>query len=128
MEQPRRCCSAKSTSTSIDTDGVDFTRRSLWAYSWGNYNLSQAVARPALSDDWLFYGDYNRCLDTPGLGYPLRMCPPAWYSFHPGGMNVAMCDGSVDFVSFDIENRLFAYMASIAGAETQSDPLPTTVP
>jgi prepilin-type N-terminal cleavage/methylation domain-containing protein/prepilin-type processing-associated H-X9-DG protein len=118
----------ESTNITVDYDGPDYTRRTLWAYSWGNYNLSQAMARPGLSDDWLFYGDYKKCVESPGLGYPLRMCPPAWYSFHPGGMNVAMCDGSATFVSFDIENRLFAYMSTIAGGETEGDPLQTTVP
>lgn len=113
----------ESTNISTDTGGVDKTRRSLWAYSWGNYNLGQALARPGLSDDWLFYGDYDRCSNTPGLGYPLRMCPPAWYAFHPGGMNVALCDGSGGFVNFDIEARIFAYMATLAGGETESDPL-----
>jgi prepilin-type N-terminal cleavage/methylation domain-containing protein/prepilin-type processing-associated H-X9-DG protein len=118
----------ESTNTSLDTGGVDFTRRSLWAYSWGNYNLGQATARPGSSDDWMFYGDYDRCFNTPGLGYPLRMCTVAWYSFHPNGMNIAMCDGSSSFMSFDIENRLFAYMSSIAAGETESDPIQTTVP
>jgi prepilin-type processing-associated H-X9-DG protein len=114
----------ESTNISLDTGGTDFTRRTLWAYSWGNYNLSQALARPGLSDDWLFYGDYERCSNTPGLGYPLRMCPSAWYSFHPSGMNVAMCDGSGGFVNWDIEARVFAYMATVAGGEAESDPLP----
>jgi hypothetical protein len=39
-------------------------------------------------------------------------------------MNIQMCDGSGSFMSFDIDMRLFAYMASIAGDEAESDPLP----
>jgi prepilin-type processing-associated H-X9-DG protein len=40
---------------------------------------------------------------------------------HPGGMNTVMCDGSSDFVSFDINMLLFASMGSIAGGDSETD-------
>jgi len=117
----------ESTNATEDIDGMrDVTRRTLWAYSWGPYNLSQAHAHPTLSYDWQFYGDYDRCRvapNNPDKGSQ-RTCNAAWFSNHVNGMNVQMCDGSGGWVGFDIDLRLFAYMASIAGGEVESDPLP----
>jgi prepilin-type processing-associated H-X9-DG protein len=101
------------------------TRRTLWAYSWGPYILSQAMASPTMSYDWLFWGDWLRCSaapTNPDQGSN-RTCNAAWYSMHPNGMNIQMCDGSGTFMSFDIDLRLFAYMSSIAGGETEGDVL-----
>jgi prepilin-type N-terminal cleavage/methylation domain-containing protein len=100
---------------------VTHTRRSLWAYSWGNYILSQASVG-ATSYDYIFWGDYNRCLAAPNLYHPIRQCQSGWFSGHTGGMNVQMCDGSGSWVSWDIDLRIFAYMTSIAGDEAESDP------
>ncbi len=36
-------------------------------------------------------------------------------------MNIAMCDGSGRFHTFDGDIRLLAFMASIAGAENEGD-------
>ena len=98
-------------------------RRTLWAYGWGNYTLSQAAPR-----SHMFYGSYNMdtgvspwCMDN---GVAQEICQGAWYSNHPNGMNVQMCDGSGSWVGFDIDLKVFCYMASIAGAELESDPLP----
>jgi prepilin-type N-terminal cleavage/methylation domain-containing protein len=106
-------------------DVTDATRRTLWAYSWGPYILSQAMASRTVSFDWLFWGDYYRCRDAPtnpdrGSN---RTCNAAWFSNHVGGMNIQMCDGSGNFMSFDTDLKVFAYMASIAGGESESDPL-----
>jgi prepilin-type processing-associated H-X9-DG protein len=40
---------------------------------------------------------------------------------HPGGMNTVMCDGSSDFVTFDVNLWLFASMGSIAGGDSETD-------
>jgi prepilin-type processing-associated H-X9-DG protein len=84
------------------------------------------MARPSVTDDWLFYGDYLRCRNAPSNPDPgsNRTCNAAWYAFHRGGMNVQMCDGSGGWISWDIELRIFAYMCSIAGGESESDRLP----
>ena len=44
-------------------------------------------------------------------------CKRAWVSKHPGGFHFSLCDGSVGFVSADIDIYVLAAMASIAGAE-----------
>ena len=116
----------ESTNISEDIDGTkDATRRTLWAYSWGPYNLRRPWSGPMVIDDWQFYGDYNRCRRAPNNPDPgsNRTCNAAWFAFHPGGMNVQMCDGSGNFISWDIDLRLFAYMASIAGGEAENDAL-----
>jgi prepilin-type processing-associated H-X9-DG protein len=44
--------------------------------------------------------DYQPRQDTPGLDTPSQY---AFGSAHSGGLNMAMCDGSVHFLSFDID-------------------------
>ncbi len=39
------------------------------------------------------------------------------YSFHPGGVNVAMGDGSVRFLSDQVQPELFAALCTLAGGE-----------
>ena len=45
-------------------------------------------------------------------------------SFHPGGIQVAMADGSVQFVQDGIDLDTFRLMATIAGEELEGDDLP----
>jgi prepilin-type processing-associated H-X9-DG protein len=95
-------------------------RRTFWAYTWGNYLLSQPTPHaPTL------LGDYCRC-SPPGqkpctaatgvaYGKSNRACMSGWFSNHSGGMNIAYCDGSVSFLSFDIDLTVFVALGSIAG-------------
>jgi prepilin-type N-terminal cleavage/methylation domain-containing protein/prepilin-type processing-associated H-X9-DG protein len=85
-------------------------RRTFWAYTWGNYLLSQPTPHPPT-----LWGDYDRCIALPDYGTSYRSCMSGWYANHPGGMNAAMCDGSVDFLSLDIDLHTFACLGSIAG-------------
>jgi prepilin-type processing-associated H-X9-DG protein len=41
---------------------------------------------------------------------------------HPGGMNILLCDGSVRFVSFNVDINLLAALATIAGGEVAQLP------
>lgn len=43
------------------------------------------------------------------------------YSFHPGGANIAIADGSVRFVSQGVDIRVFARMITAAGREPVED-------
>jgi prepilin-type N-terminal cleavage/methylation domain-containing protein len=108
-------------------------RRTAWAYSWGNYILSQAWTTQAGADvPHQFTGNYRQvetgivpgCMDTTGSSHNQETCQAGWYSQHVNGMNIQMCDGSGSWVGWDIEPRIFAYMASIAGSEIDTDPLP----
>jgi prepilin-type N-terminal cleavage/methylation domain-containing protein len=105
----------------------DILRRTLWAYTWGNYILSQPTPH-ALT----LVGDYCRCV-APGTnhgaacsaktgvryGESNRACHSSWYSMHTGGMNGVLCDGSVNFISFDIDLLLFASMGSVDGGDDE---------
>lgn len=94
---------------------TEFARRSLWAYSWGNYTSSQTT--PQARTLW---GDYGRCTATetgtsePNTGQSNRACMSGWYAAHPSGFNGAMADGSVQSINSDIDLRAFAVMGSIA--------------
>jgi len=44
-------------------------------------------------------------------------CMQAFASMHPGGMNFALCDGSVRFVSASIDIRLYQQLGTIHGGE-----------
>ena len=99
-----------------------FPRRcTFWAYTWGNYLLSQTMTQPRT-----FSGDYCACQDlgevptpnTPITGRSFRTCMSAWYSNHPGGMNAQLCDGSGKRISFEIDLNVFAALGSIAGEES----------
>jgi prepilin-type processing-associated H-X9-DG protein len=43
------------------------------------------------------------------------------YSFHPGGANVCLADGSVRFVSAGIAPETFAALCTMAGGEVIND-------
>ncbi|MEN1678286.1 MAG: DUF1559 domain-containing protein [Planctomycetota bacterium] len=90
-------------------------RRTFWAYSFGNYILSQAAPQRRI-----FSSEYSDCRSQGGTG-GARPCMAAWYSNHPGGINVQMCDGSGRFLSFDIDMAVFASLGSIAGSEVLND-------
>ncbi|HEY3393416.1 MAG TPA: DUF1559 domain-containing protein, partial [Lacipirellulaceae bacterium] len=91
----------------------DFTpRRTFWADTYSSYALSQTAAQPRV-----FFGDYLKCPgdsgcsgapDSPTYGTSGRVCKRNWWSMHPSGMNVVLCDGSGDFLSFDTDVRRFA--------------------
>jgi prepilin-type N-terminal cleavage/methylation domain-containing protein/prepilin-type processing-associated H-X9-DG protein len=84
-------------------------RRTFWAYTWGNYLLSQPTPyAPTL------LGDFKKCVAAGTYGTSNRACHSGWFSNHSGGMNGAMCDGSVSFLAFDIDLETFASMGSIA--------------
>jgi type II secretory pathway pseudopilin PulG len=112
---------------------ADQTRRTLWAFTWGNSVLSQPTAHaPTL------LGDICRCYDQvkegcnpatgpPDIGQSHRACHSGWYAFHPGGMNSVNCDGSVRFIPWDIDLHTFSTLGSIDGEDGEGivDPKPS---
>jgi prepilin-type processing-associated H-X9-DG protein len=117
--------------TNLDFD----RRRSMWAYTY-TYIMSATVDQPRVFMDSYCGGDGgDRCgtggcvatgesgtVGAPNASRGHRVCKRSWYSFHPGGMNAVMCDGSADFISFDINLTAFASLGSIAGTDSESDP------
>ncbi len=103
-------------------------RRTFWAYTFGTFIMSQTTTfAPTL------LGDYCACV-APGTNNPPcttgatgavygtadRACKGAWGSNHTGGMNTVRCDGSGDFMSFDIDMNVFAAMGSMANGDDQA--------
>jgi prepilin-type N-terminal cleavage/methylation domain-containing protein/prepilin-type processing-associated H-X9-DG protein len=92
-----------------ESTNVVTARRTFWAYTWGNYLLSQPTPyAPTL------LGDFKKCVAAGTYGTSNRACHSGWFSNHSGGMNAAMCDGSVSLLAFDIDLETFASMGSIA--------------
>jgi type II secretory pathway pseudopilin PulG len=87
-------------------------RRTFWAYTFGNYIMSQAIPQPRI-----FNNDYQACSKITGLPGGPAPCMWSWYSNHPGGMNIQKCDGSGEWMSFDIDVNVFSSLGSIAGEE-----------
>jgi prepilin-type processing-associated H-X9-DG protein len=90
-----------------------YGRRTFWMNSWGNYIASQTTPLSRT-----FLGDYGLCLASKAPGEPdmheTRPCHATWFALHNGGMNTARCDGSVHYVTFDIDLQAWAVMGSIA--------------
>jgi hypothetical protein len=93
-----------------ESTNVYAPRRSFWAYTHGNYVLSQPTPyAPTL------YGDFTRCTNAGTYGKSNRACHSGWFSNHANGMNTANCDGSVNFLSLDTDLNVFSALGSIAG-------------
>lgn len=120
-----------------ESTNVFAPRRTFWAYTYGNAVLSQTTPNAAT-----LYGDWCRCANpSQGSGADASVCPPSgatgpayglsnrscmsgWFSGHPSGMNMVMCDGSVNFMSWDIDLDAFIVKGSIAD-EDYVAPAPT---
>ena len=85
--------------------------RTLWAYSYSYFSLSTITPQRRT-----FLADFDECLETEGLG-GTAPCARGWGSFHSGGLNFTFCDGSVHFVSTNVDLEALAGMATIDGGE-----------
>ena len=91
--------------------------RTFWAYSYSFYTMSAATT----DQPRIFHADYDRCLDEGGDGRE-KPCQRGWGSFHSGGVNFALCDGSVRFLSDTIDMQLFAELSTVTGGEVANVP------
>ncbi len=115
------------------TNGDYNRRRSFWAFTYAQYAMSQTAPQPRIFSNSYCGGNGTQCpsplggclatgngsVNTPTASASDRVCKRAWWSYHPGGMNVVMCDGSGDFMSFDIDLNLFAAWGSIAAGDSE---------
>jgi hypothetical protein len=106
-------CEQTDFNTIPTGNNKDYNRRGLWAYSWGNYAMSQTTPQ-----ERTLWGDFGRCSQiegaAPNVGASNRACMSGWYSLHTGGMNTVSCDGSVAFIDFNIDMQLWATKGSIS--------------
>jgi prepilin-type N-terminal cleavage/methylation domain-containing protein/prepilin-type processing-associated H-X9-DG protein len=87
------------------------TRRTFWGYSYGPYNRSDAVP-----ESRTLLANWERCAASGGAG-GFNTCNRSWGSFHSGAINFALCDGSTRPIATNIDMKLFAEVATIAGRE-----------
>ncbi len=87
-------------------------RRTFWAYSYTSYNRSTTFLQSRS-----IINDYDRCRSIRGA-FGDNPCKRSWGSLHAAGLNVAMCDGTVQFISEAIDIFVFAAMSTIANGET----------
>jgi len=98
--------------------GVD-RRARIWNPSGGTYQVLTKFL-PNASEN-----DVSTCVDRPELSLPCTNIPTeAQYvltsrSRHPGGVSVALCDGSVRFVSDSIGLNIWQAASSINRGETE---------
>jgi len=90
-------------------------RRTFWAYEYA-YNRSDATPY-----SFTRLNDYDRCIAIGGSGM-VNACNRGWASFHPGGSQFVLCDGSVRMASNNIDMNLFCELATIGGGETSQAP------
>ena len=91
-------------------------RRTFWAYSFAYYSLSAGTPQSRT-----LQGDFDRCAAQYDVGMDLP-CKRAWGGLHPGGIQFALCDGSVRWIAAGIDPVLFSNLCTIAGGEVVSVP------
>ncbi|HKB03766.1 MAG TPA: DUF1559 domain-containing protein [Gemmataceae bacterium] len=94
------------------------TRGTFWAYTYASYNQSSVGLESRLFGKP--YGasatDTTGCWGSPGL-YGDQPCKRALNSQHTNGANFALGDGSVRFISYNVDMTLLGNMATISGGE-----------
>jgi prepilin-type N-terminal cleavage/methylation domain-containing protein/prepilin-type processing-associated H-X9-DG protein len=91
-------------------------RTTLWAYSYGSFNTSSAVAEPRVLNAY----EYITCIYPLGRPSPRlndNPCKRGWGSAHTGAVNFVFCDGSVRSINTTIDIKIFVSLATIAGGE-----------
>ena len=83
------------------------TRGVFWAYTYTSFAAGSAVP-----ESRTLLPDYNACSAIAGGG-GANACKRGFASFHPGGLQVGMADGSARFVSNTIDMMLWAYLATV---------------
>ena len=84
-------------------------RRSFWGYTYTSYNASCATPQSRT-----LLVDYDQCVAIGGAG-DRSPCKRGWGSYHPGGINFLLVDGSATFVLTAIDMDLYCDLATIAG-------------
>ena len=97
-------------------------RGRIWNDDTGCYQISARIQPNSASPD------FGQCINNPAQGWPCirdTAAPLAFFmgsrSRHSGGVNVALCDGSVRFVRNSIDLVTWAGMSSMAGGEVLGD-------
>jgi len=94
-------------------------RGTFWAYTYASYNQSSIGAESRLYGK--HYGssssDKKGCWGIPGL-YGDQTCKRAFNSEHASGAQFTIGDGSVRFISYNVDMNLLQNMATMSGGES----------
>src|SRR5262249_16510864 len=90
-------------------------RATFWSYTYASYNQASVTTESRVLNNTFVRGE-----ETAGQGGG-QPCKRGWGSNHTGGINFALCDGSVRFVKYSIDINVLAAMATISGGETLFD-------
>ncbi len=85
-------------------------RRPMWAYGYTAHAMGSIIPHTEA-----LLPDMQRCLDL--VGGSNKPCARGWGSFHPGGIQFVLCDGSVRAISPMIDTTLFVGLGTIARGE-----------
>jgi prepilin-type N-terminal cleavage/methylation domain-containing protein/prepilin-type processing-associated H-X9-DG protein len=91
-------------------------RRTLWAYAYTSYNLSDVT----INQPRTLIADFNICAATPSPANANNQCKRSWGSLHSAGtMNFAFADGSIHSISKNIDMTLvMPALGSIGNGES----------
>jgi prepilin-type processing-associated H-X9-DG protein len=98
---------------------TNFSRSKFWAVGRNQYVFSSAMA----SSNYRI-NDFDKCAAAMQVGTTMDFgngCARAFASFHSGGANAVFADGSVRFLSTNLDSRLFMALATITGGEVLPD-------
>jgi len=93
-------------------------RTTFWAYAYTSYN--QSTVCPECGSRTI-QPDFEACVQEEGLG-GINACKRGWGSFHTEGLNFLKCDGSVFFISNQIDMFILGDAATIDGGEIARAP------
>lgn len=91
-------------------------RGTFWGYSYTSYVLSSIGP-----ESRLYLPDYNACAAIAGTDGS-NACKRAFASFHPGGINFALADGTVRLIPTTTDMTVLAALATIANSEAITMP------
>ena len=118
-----RSSSVAGSSFSRRAANTQAARGTFWAYTYASYNQSSITQESRTLNNR--YGQTTPtplpngtgCAGTPGLQGD-QICKRAFGSVHPGGINFCHADGSLRFVSYNVDVNALQAMATIDGGET----------
>jgi prepilin-type processing-associated H-X9-DG protein len=98
------------------TTGATQGQQTFWGYSYAGFNKSTMLPQSRM-----LLTDYERCKQIGGDGAD-NPCKGGWGSFHAGGLQFALCDGSVRLISDNIDMNVLCEASTIAGDELSTIP------
>src|SRR5262245_41660734 len=97
--------------TFADTTQPGSNRATFWAYTYASYNQSSVTPESRTLNNY-----FQKCANAPGL-WADQTCKAAFGSNHTRGLNFCFCDGSVKFVSYNVDINLLCNTATMQGGE-----------